>query len=189
MPFPAGAREVYSSSSGRSRELPSPIRSQNPLSDIPSRSNSAMGESNRSQTPRPNIYATAPVPAGFTYPQPMGTNASTPGGTPLRVPLPASVESYSPGHRRSLSLNGGQSPGSLGRTNTLPNRAVTPKPSNTSLGSGKSYSRYDPAAHLDPAYFGTDDHRRDTLTEANTLANGNGSRPSTGLSYATVPGL
>jgi len=109
---------------------------------MPSRSNSAMGGSNRSQTPRPNIYATVHVPAGVTCPQPMGTNAC---GTSFRVPLPASVNSYSPGHGRSVSFNRGQSPAFLGRTNTLPSRAVTPKPPNSSLGSGKSYSRYDPA--------------------------------------------
>jgi hypothetical protein len=120
----------------------------------------------------------------------MDINASMSGGTAHRIPLPGSVGSQSPGgHRRSISLNAGQTPNSLGRTKTLPNRALTPKPSNTSLGSGKSYSHYDPTAHLDPAYFGANDYQRDPVTEANTVANANGSRPSTSLSYATVPGF
>jgi hypothetical protein len=119
----------------------------------------------------------------------MVINASMSGGTAYHVPLPASVGSQSPGHRRSVSLNAGQTPSSLGRTKTLPNRAMTPKPSNSSLGSGKSYSHYDPDSHLDPAFFGSNDYRRDRVTEANTVANANGSRQSTSpaLSYATLP--
>ena len=187
--LPAGAQDVYSSPSGRSRDLLSPIQGQNTLPFIPPRSGSAMGEPSGSRTPRNNIYAAAPVPAGATYPQPLNTNASTPNGTALRVPLPASIDSQSSGHRRSVSLNDNYSPSSLGRAKSLPSRAVTPKPSNTSVGSGKSYSHYDPAAHHDPAYFGPDEYHRDPVTEANTLANANNaSRPSTALSYLTIPG-
>jgi hypothetical protein len=186
VPLQAGARD-YSSPLSRPKGFSSPAHNNTLLSDMPSRSNSAMGGSSRPRTPSTNIYSTAPDSAGVIYPPPLGINASSPSGIALRVPLPGSTDSPSSTHRRSVSLNAGQTPGSLMRAKALPSRTVTPKLSNTSLGSGKSYSHYDSAAHLDPAYFGSND--RDAVTEANTLANGNGSRPSTALSYATQPGF
>ena len=77
---------------------------------------SAMGEPSGSQTPRNNIYAAAPVPAGATYPQPLNTNVYTPNGMALHVLLPALIDSQSSGHQRSVSLNDSYSPGSLGHT-------------------------------------------------------------------------
>ena len=173
-------------------------------------------DSTRSRTPKGGnnnnnsnaLYATAPVPPGVTYPShPLGTNASSPGGTPRRIPLPSSLDSHSSPsntHRRSVSLSAAppnQTPNSINRTKTLPPRGATPKPkpSNSSLGSagggGGAYSHYDPDAHLDPAYLASGEYQRDRVTEANTAANGGGSGnvsrqgSSSALSYATLPGF
>jgi hypothetical protein len=67
----------------------------------------------------------------------------------------------SPGHRRSISLHAGQSPNVLSRSKNLP---------------------------LDPGF---ESFRHESVTRSNTLANANGSRPSTSsaLSYASAPGF
>jgi hypothetical protein len=133
-----------------------------PYSDMP-RSSSAMGSSSRSKTPRSNAYVPAPIPAGVIYPQAPGTNASLSGDPSGRISAGNQVTN-SPGHRRSVSLNAGQSPNALGRSQNLP-----------------------PASSLYPAYQSS---HRNSVTQGNTLANANGSRPtvSSPLSYASVPG-
>lgn len=69
------------------------------------------------------------------------------------------------GHRRSVSLNVGQSPNALDRSRKLPS-----------------------AASLDPTY---ESFHRDSVTQANTLANASGSRPTiaSAFSHASAPGF
>jgi hypothetical protein len=107
-----------------------------------------------------------------------GAGAFTPGGS--AVPLPGEGS----GHRRTVSLNAGQSP--LGRPKTL---------SNESGGAGTYYEPSKPA-HLGSGPYtrphdddDEDFYHRDRITDANTFANGVGSRPpsSSALSYLTQP--
>jgi len=167
-PFPANTREYPPSPSGRTRETSSPIPGHGTLyRDMP-RPSSATGSSSRPKTPWSNIYTTAPIPAGVTYPQAPGITGSSSAEPSVRYPLSGSsagnLATNSPGHRRSISLNAGQTPNGLNRSKTLP------------------------TASLDPAH---DSFYRETITEANTFANTGGSRPTTSsaLSYAFMPGF
>jgi hypothetical protein len=77
---------------------------------------------------------------------------------------------------------------------TLSRHGVVFKPSTSSLGSTarSSYSRDDPAARLDPVYFGSDKYFRDRMTEVNMAANGSGNLmagSSPTLLYATLAGF
>lgn len=174
---------------GRSRELYSPKPPQGHLpSDVP---RPTFGDTSRTRTPRPNIYAASAVPVGGPYPYPQSSGDSMPRNSALRQPGSSmgSQSTNSPGHRRSVSLNAGQTPGAMGKSTTLPGRSVTPQPSDHSLGSGKRYSHYDPSSHLDPAFLASNGpYRPDPATEANTFANANSRLSgSPALSYGALP--
>lgn len=180
IPFPASSNRDHAySPSGRPRELSSSSHSDARLqNDIP-RSSSALSDSQHS---RPNIYAAAPT--SNIYGPPSNINNPSSNGPPRSSASVSSVAPNGMGHRRSVSLNAGQSPSPMSRPKNLPDRMMTPGPPKDALGAGNRYSHYDPAAHLDPAYFG-----RDHVTEANTLVNGSRAPGSPNFSYAGMPGF
>ncbi|KIJ69696.1 hypothetical protein HYDPIDRAFT_164005 [Hydnomerulius pinastri MD-312] len=177
--------------------LPSPVASQGPV--IPQntggsaprqRHASPYGppqterETSRSKNPM-SIYAASPVPSGFSYPAPPISRSASysanpnnqPGGTPSthdersRRDSLGGTAGMTPAQRaKPLQQPGGSSAGGA-RDSRVPRRQ-----SNASMGSqqSRSYSRYDPNAYNDPAYFGSNDSLVDSVTGANTAANAGG---------------
>lgn len=118
-PVPVTVMRYPPSPSYKNQELQQPIPTHNsPYSDAP-RSSSAIGSTSRSKTPWSNIYATAPIPPGVTYPQAPGMAASLSADHSGRISVGHQVIN-SPGHRRSVSLHAGQSPNVLSHSKNLP---------------------------------------------------------------------
>ena len=143
-------------------------------------------ESGRSRSPI-SFYAASPVPDGVAYPAPPISRSATYHGNPYPQSAGSNASITSEGRRRrdSMSATAGMTPVSRGKPVQSTSSAdgggrdsrVSRRQSTASLGSQQSrpsYSRYDPNVYNDPAYLASNDSLVDSVTGANTAANGGG---------------
>lgn len=162
-----------------------PVIPQNTGSGAPYRPSSEK-ETSRSRSPI-SFYATSPVPAGVTYPAPPVSRSAGYHTNSHPQSVGSNPSLTSEGRRRhdSLSATAGVTPSSKGRPIQTTGSGdsgghdsrVSRRQSNASLASQQSrpsYSRYDPNVYNDPAYLASNDSLVDSVTGANTAANGGG---------------
>ncbi|KAG9317895.1 hypothetical protein JVU11DRAFT_2124 [Chiua virens] len=143
--------------------------------------------SDRSRTPI-SIYATSPVPAGVMYPAPPISRSAGYNANPYPQGVPSNPSSTGKPVQTAGSADSGGGA-------SVRDSGVSRRQSSASLASQQSrpsYSRYNPNMYNDPAYLASNDSLVDSVTGANTAANGGGPvRPvrihgSPGYSYATL---
>lgn len=147
---------------------------------------SSEGGTNRSRSPI-SFYAASPVPAGVTYPAPPVSRSASYNANsyPQSVDSNPSVTSEGRRRRDSLSASAGMTPASKampvqstgsadggGRDSRDSRRRSTV--SLASQQSRPSYSRYNSSLYNDPAYLASSESFVDSVTGANTTANGGG---------------